>query len=176
MKHATLLVLLILFSFLPACAEPANAPPGPPEIPNGRVPIEGLLSGGQPTPEQLEQAARAGYRTVINLRDPAEGGFEWEEETATRLGMRYVNIPIAGSAALTRENVVRFDAALGEALAEGPVLLHCASGNRDGALLALREAWLKGGEPEKAIALGKAAGLTRLEGEVRKILEAAAPR
>lgn len=159
-----------------AGAESANAPTGTPEIPNGRVPIEGLLSGGQPTPEHLEQAARAGYRTVINLRDPAEGGFEWEEETTTRLGMRYVNLPVSGVAGLTRENVERLDAALSEALARGPVLLHCGSGNRNGALLALREAWLRGADPEKAIELGKAAGLTRLEPEVRKILEAPTPR
>ncbi len=165
----------LLFAVSLACAEGAKAPAGTPEIPNGRVPIEGLLSGGQPTPEHLEQAARAGYKTVINLRDPAEGGFEWEEETTTRLGMRYVNLPVAGVSGLTRENVERLDAALGEALAEGPVLLHCGSGNRNGALLALREAWLRGADPEKAIELGKAAGLTRLEGEVREILEAPQP-
>jgi uncharacterized protein (TIGR01244 family) len=172
MKRATVFFLVLAcVSFLPACAAPAEAPPGTPDIPNARVPMEGLLSGGQPTQEHLEQAARAGYKTVINLRDPSEGGFEWEEETASRLNMRYVNLPIAGASGLTRENVERFDAALEAGLAEGPVLLHCSSGNRDGALLALREAWLEGADPEKAIALGKAAGLTRLEGEVRKLLE-----
>jgi uncharacterized protein (TIGR01244 family) len=166
----TLLLAVVLASSLSALAEPPKAPPGTPAIPNGRVPIDNLLSGGQPTPEHLEQAARAGYRTVINLRDPSEPGFAWEEEKARALGMRYVALPVAGAGDLTRAKVEQLDTALGAALREGPVLLHCGSGNRNGALLALRAAWLQGLEPEEAIALGKAAGLTRLEPAVRDLL------
>jgi hypothetical protein len=49
-------------------------------------------------------------------------------------------------------------------------VIACASGNRVGALLALREFWLEDAEPEAALALGKAAGLTRLEPSVRLLL------
>ena len=139
-------------------------------IRNARVPLDGVLSGGQPTLEQIEAAAASGFATVINLRTPKEPGFEWEPEAVERSGIRYVHIPVDGASGLTRENVERIDAALRAALAEGPVLLHCASGNRIGAALALRAAWLEGAEPEAALKLGLAAGLTRLEPHIRKTL------
>ena len=139
-------------------------------IPAARIPMDGVLSGGQPTPEQVEAAAAAGFRTVINLRIDAEKGFEWEAETVERLEMRYISIPVAGGKGLTRETVERLDAALVEAAAEGPVLLHCASGNRIGAILALRAAWLHGVDAEAALRLGLANGMTRLEPTIRELL------
>jgi protein tyrosine phosphatase (PTP) superfamily phosphohydrolase (DUF442 family) len=87
--------------------------------------------------------------------------------------LRYVELPIAGASDLTRENVERLDRALRDALPAGPVLLHCASGNRVGALLALRETWLRGAEPEAALALGRAAGLAGLEAKTRELMTAA---
>jgi uncharacterized protein (TIGR01244 family) len=139
-------------------------------IPNARIPADGVLSGGQPTREQLLAAGRAGFRTVINLRLEAEPGFEWEPETVKASAMRYVHIPVAGAEGLTRENVERVDAALREALAAGPTILHCASGNRIGAVLALREAWLRGASPDAALKVGLAAGLTGLEPRTRELL------
>jgi protein tyrosine phosphatase (PTP) superfamily phosphohydrolase (DUF442 family) len=84
--------------------------------------------------------------------------------------MSYVRIPVAGAADLTRINVELLDTALRVAEPAGRVLLHCVSGNRVGALLALRENWLYGASPEDALALGRAAGLTSLEPETRKLL------
>jgi len=140
-------------------------------LPGFRMPLPGLHTGGQPNREQFEAAARAGLRTVINLRADGEAGFEWERAAAQAAGVRYVHIPVAGAAALTRENVERLDAALHEALAEGPALLHCASGNRVGALLALREGWLRGADADAALRLGSQAGLTGLVPAVRAALE-----
>src|SRR5690606_38327465 len=53
---------------------------------------------------------------------------------------------------------------------EGPALVHCASGNRVGALAALRAAWLQGADEEAAIAEGRRWGLRSLETEVRSSL------
>ena len=139
-------------------------------IKNARIPITGVLSGGQPTPEQIEDAARAGFHTVINLRTDEEPGFEWERETVEGLGMRYVQIPVTGASGLTRENVERIDAALSEALEAGSVLLHCGSGNRIGAVLALREAWLRDADAGAALDHGLASGLTKLEPATRELL------
>ena len=46
---------------------------------------------------------------------------------------------------------------------DGEVLLHCASGNRVGALLALAAVQVDGASPEAALTLGRAAGLKSLE-------------
>jgi uncharacterized protein (TIGR01244 family) len=139
-------------------------------LPNARVPIAGVLSGGQPTQEQVAAAGAAGCKTVINLRPETEPGFAWEPEAVRAAGMAYVSIPVAGAAGLTRENVARFDAALEEATARGPVILHCSSGNRAGALLALRAAWLEGKDPATALEYGRASGLTGLEPAVTSLL------
>jgi uncharacterized protein (TIGR01244 family) len=170
---ATLLLAAAVASCAARGADSAAQPSGGSPLValrNARVPLDGVLSGGQPTREQIEAAAKAGYRTVINLRTPEESGFEWEAEAVERLGMRYVSIPVAGSEGLTRENVERIDAALVAAAEQGPVLLHCASGNRIGAVLALRQAWIQGVEPEAALKFGRASGMTGLAGTTRELL------
>jgi len=144
-------------------------------IKNARIPMNGVLSGGQPTPEQIEAAARAGYRTVINLRGEKESGFEWEPQTVEELGMKYEHLPVTGKDSLTHERIERIDAVLTAALQEGPVLLHCASGNRIGAVLALRAAWVEDMDPEEALAYGRASGMTRTEGVTRELLGLAEP-
>ena len=72
--------------------------------------------------------------------------------------MHYVSIPVGGAEDITFETA----AVLGQALSEadGPVLLHCVSGNRAAAVLALRESQ-NGADSEAALALGLEAGLTR---------------
>jgi uncharacterized protein (TIGR01244 family) len=158
-----------------ATSDQSPATPGPLlAIPNARVPMDGVLSGGQPSEEQIEAAARTGIRTVINLRTDREPGFEWERDAVERLGMRYVHIPVAGAGGLTRDNVEAVDRALKDARAAGPTLLHCGSGNRVGAMLALRRAWLEDAAPGEALAYGQAGGLTGLEPAVRELLDLAA--
>ena len=49
----------------------------------------------------------------------------------------------------------------------GPVLLHWGSGNRVGAILALRHS-LSGADDEEAFSYGRSAGLTGLEPVVRE--------
>lgn len=166
-KRTRSLLIATLLSFGAAlAASPAPLLP----IRNATMPSAGLLSAGQPTPEQIATAAAAGYKTVINLRAASETGFEWEPQAVRASGMSYVSIPVPGAAGLTRENVVRLDAALKSAEAQGPVLLHCASANRTGALLALRAAWLEGVDPAAALEFGRAAGMTGLEPTVSGLL------
>ena len=139
---------------------------------NPRFPQEGVLSGGQPTPEQLQAASEAGFETVINIRVPGEPGTDTEQELVESLGMTYVSLPVQGAAGMTEENA----RALAEALAEAeqPVLLHCGSGNRIGGLFALMAFHLDDKTIDEALAFGKEAGLTRLEPIVREQLESAA--
>jgi uncharacterized protein (TIGR01244 family) len=136
-------------------------------------PTEGLYTSGQPTAEQLQQASAAGITTVIDLRQPSEDRDFDETATATRLGLRYVRIPVAGAAGLTPANVQALQTALAQA--NGPVLLHCASGNRVGALLALMKAQ-QGAAVEEALQFGRNAGMTSLEAHTRALLEQDATR
>lgn len=155
-----------------AAARPGEAAPAAETfgIINGLVPLEGVLVGGQPTPEQIEQLAAAGYRTVINMRTIGEPGYEWEPEKVMELGMVYTQIPIRGAEGLTEFNIDQLAKALyaEDAL---PALVHCASGNRVGAALALKAAWIDGASAEEAIQLGVDAGMTRLHDTVAEMLK-----
>lgn len=141
-----------------------------PEIPNARQPAPGLLIGGQPEQSDLRAAREAGVRTVVNLR--GEGEFtQWDEAAlAEELGMDYVHIPIASPDDLDAEAVSALDRALSES-GDEPTLVHCASGNRVGALFALRAAFLHEHSDEEAMRIGREHGLTSLEPVVREILE-----
>ena len=138
-------------------------------IRNARLPLPDVLTGGQPTPEQIDEAAGAGYRTIVNTRSSAEEGFEWEADRVADAGMRYVFIETPGADGLTRENVERLAELLADPEAR-PMMIHCGSGNRVGALLALKAAWVDGQDDEAALQVGLDAGLTRLEEATRHLL------
>lgn len=141
------------------------------DVINARRPSPALITGGQPSPAQLRAAAQAGVQHVINLRPASEdAGFD-EDAEAVALALNYTRIPVAGAQDLTREKVEALDRALAAAGA-APTLVHCASGNRVGALMALRAAWLKGCSIEQALDIGRAHGLTTMEPQIRAILSA----
>jgi len=139
------------------------------EIRNARTPLPGVLSGGQVTQEQLAEAAAGGYRTVVSLRMPEELQ-EWDEPSAVEeLGMRFVSLPIPGAEGINRENAEKLAAILDDQELR-PMVLHCGSGNRIGALFALIAFHLEGKDAETALKVGQEAGLTRLEPVVREKL------
>ncbi len=128
------------------------------EINNFRTPEATVISSGQPTVPQLGIAARAGVRHVINLRTEAEEVSFNESDVVGSLGMEYHSIPIAGGAGVTAENAATL-AALLERLDGQPVLVHCATGNRVGALMALT-AQAEGASVNEALVEGARWGLT----------------
>jgi uncharacterized protein (TIGR01244 family) len=140
------------------------------EIKNAKRPFPGILTGGQPTQAQLEMAKEKGFKTIVNLRMVGENK-DWDEaKLVESLGMKYVSIPVAGATGLTRQNSEAVIAALEDA-GEYPVMVHCASGNRVGALFAL-DANIRAKLPkEDALAIGRKAGMTRLEADVIKKLK-----
>jgi uncharacterized protein (TIGR01244 family) len=137
-------------------------------LPNGKEPLPGVITGGQPSREQLEALAAAGYRTLVNLRTEREEMPVAPADVAM-LGMRYVHIPVAGAADLTAAKAAELAALLADPEAR-PMAIHCASGNRVGALLAVEAATVEAREPEEALELGRAAGLGGLEPAVREVL------
>lgn len=140
-----------------------------PDFPNRKDPVHGITTAGQPSAQQLASAAAAGYKTVIDLRGAGEDRGMDEKATVERLGMKYVNLPVLHAAGVTYANAAALDDLL--AKLDGPVLLHCATGNRAGALLALR-AKLHGASNDDALALGVAGGVTGLKKTVQAKLAA----
>ena len=133
----------------------------------------GLYASGQPSPDDLARLAAEGVRTVINLRAPSEPVAFDEALETERLGLRYERIPIAGADDVTTDNVARFSRVLERARADGSVLIHCASGNRVGALVALDHGITRHGLRDDALVLGRAAGMTSLEPLVVRLLDRA---
>lgn len=125
------------------------------------------VSTDQPDRDVLVAAAEAGYAAVVDLRTAGEDRGIDEPGTVESLGMRYVSLPIGPPSDVTFENARELDRIL--AGIDGPVLLHCQSGNRVGALFALR-ASEKGAGNAAALEAGREAGLTRYEPAVRDAL------
>lgn len=123
----------------------------------------GRYASGAPSPADLAALAEAGVRTVISLRTAIEAPDDPTSEITAALGMRYVRLPIAGPADLDEPTIRRFGELLDDACAKGGVLVHCATANRVGALVALDAALNNGLAPDAALALGRTAGLTGLE-------------
>ena len=116
-----------------------------------------LYIAGQPDAAGLAAARDAGVGVVINLRDPSE--HDWNEAAAAeRLGLEYHNVPVSGRA-LSRDAMERIHAIVQENPDE-EILLHCTSGNRAAAWLAIHLVENEGMDPEDALAIGRETGLT----------------
>jgi uncharacterized protein (TIGR01244 family) len=139
------------------------------DLPNRKDPLPGITTAGQPSADAIAAAAKAGVKTVIDLRGANEDRGMDEKATVEKLGMSYVTLPVEGANGVTFGNAKTLDQLLKDA--PGPVLIHCASGNRVGALLALR-AEMNGTKADDALALGVASGLTGLKPAVQQKLAA----
>ncbi len=133
---------------------------------NNRLePADGITAAGQPNEANLRELSETGFAAVIDLRTDSENRGIDEQNIVQSLGMDYIALPIAGRGALNFENAKELDRILGKY--DGPVLVHCGSGNRVGALFALREK-MNGAAEEDALAFGRSAGMTSLEDTVKK--------
>jgi len=169
------ILLTAVCGLLVACGDNAEVASEPPlkvdlnlVVADGSVtPSGGMTTSGQPDEAALRVFAGSGYAAVIDLRLPEEDRGIDEKAVVEDLGMNYVSLPI-GRDDLTFEKA----AALDELLAsyDDPVLLHCRSGGRVGALLALR-ASANGADDDAAIEAGRRGGLPpAMDDRVREAL------
>ena len=131
------------------------------------TPVNGISAAGQPNKDAFKVFAKEGYTTVIDLRMDNEDRGLNEPKVIAELGMNYISLPI-GRDGITFKNAKILSAHIDQA--DGPVLLHCGSSNRVGAMLTLSEI-LAGADQEDALAFGRSAGLKSLEDQVIKVLE-----
>lgn len=112
-----------------------------------------------PTAERVEELAREGFRSVVNLRAPGEQNEVLspteEGRVARRHGLEYISIPVSpqdmneATAELFEREVSRLP---------GPVAIHCASGKRAGLFTFLHLARTEGLSGEAAAAKAEAMG------------------
>ena len=129
-------------------------------------PVDGVTTAGQPDEAGFKVFADNGYAAVIDLRTAGEDRGLEEATVVESLGMDYINLPIG------RDGITFANASALQALIQaydGPVLVHCASANRVGALFALSE-FAESEDGEAALEAGRAAGLTGMEPVVKKVL------
>lgn len=177
--------LAIATALLAACAAPpvqTGTTPAPTEA-NAVTPLAGvigipihqarenLLTSGQPATSDWAPLAAQGIKTVINLRPESEMQGRDEATEVRAAGMRYIEIPVANADAVNADNARTLHAALSVAYKDGPVLLHCASANRAGGLLALAMVTEHGMSLDDALAVGRKAGMKSTENAVRKVVE-----
>lgn len=170
-------ILLTIIGYLlalPACAGNVDvAPASPLKVDLNKVvetgvvrPVDGITAAGQPDEAALTVFANNGYVAVLDLRTEGEDRGLDEKAVVEGLGMDYVSLPIDRDG-ISFKNATALDELIDSH--EGPVLVHCASSNRVGALLALR-ASIDGADDVVALKIGKAGGLRSLEGRVREVL------
>ena len=125
--------------------------------------------GGRLTDDGVARAKAAGFKTLIDLRQPNESGVAEEKAAAEALGLRYISIPMPREAEDIPDILPKLIKRL-ETAGDYPILLHCASGNRAGAAWALYRAE-RGVPPIIAIGEGRAAGMKSRESVVRELLD-----
>lgn len=178
MRNSTLsrvFLLVLSVSLLAACSPQSEQQPLDREavlqsqIKNLKTPAANTLSSGQPTEEQLRILAQAGVKHIVNLRTASEQ--DWDEAAFVKsLGMEYHSIPVARTGGITSANAQSLSQLLERI--DQPALVHCGSGNRVGALMAVSAAQSRGLDIDAAVAEGQRWGLTGLESTVREVLAA----
>jgi uncharacterized protein (TIGR01244 family) len=114
-----------------------------------QIAVSGLIGNGG-----AQALASHGFKTVIDLRTATEGTAD-EKALIDLNGMNYINIPMT-VAGISEEQLDAFTKAI--ETAQTPVLIHCGSGNRAGAMWASYQI-SKGVDPEVALEAGRKAGM-----------------
>ena len=127
-----------------------------------------LITGGQPTAEQLAAFQKSGGAVVLDIRDPMEPRPMNEPATAKSLGLEYVNVPVV-SGELSAAQIDKIRDVL-KANREKQILFHCASANRVGGALVAYFMLDLGMEEEEATELAMRVGL-RNAGYLQTALE-----
>jgi protein tyrosine phosphatase (PTP) superfamily phosphohydrolase (DUF442 family) len=95
--------------------------------------LPNVVTGGQPTADQLRALKDAGGGIVLDLRDPMESRPVDEPGLVRQLGMEYVNVPVR--AGTLDDSILERILAVLRSAGERTVFVHCGSGNRVGGAL-----------------------------------------
>ena len=104
---------------------------------NQHLVADGLWRSNQPGPIRVAALARAGIKTIVNLRGPRnDGGWQLEAEACATAGITLLDFAARSRAAPSKEML--YEARDLFAVLEMPALIHCKSGaDRAGLMSAL---------------------------------------
>ncbi|WP_413163691.1 beta-lactamase hydrolase domain-containing protein [Capilliphycus salinus ALCB114379] len=115
-----------------------------------------VVATNQVTSAQLQQAAKEGFKSVLNLRSPQEEGFLTDEQQqAENAGLQYVNIPVQPDKMTDQlaDQIIQQIDQLSK-----PALIHCKSGLRSGAMALMYVAIQEGMSADAAMEKGQEMG------------------
>jgi len=169
-----ILAIAVIGLAIPVFAQDADPLAGNDGIPNYYRLRDDISTAGQPTDEALEDVKKAGFKAVLNLRTEEEGSLE-EKPKVEALGMEYYNIQLGRGHGFSPAVLEQFK----EILDDGdnrPLLIHCASSNRVGALWYVHQVLDNGEDEDEALAEGKKAGLKGFEERAKAYVSANKPQ
>jgi uncharacterized protein (TIGR01244 family) len=119
-----------------------------------------VACGGATTPEAVPEIKKLGFKSIINLRQPTETGANIEAEAAAAktAGINFYNIPFNGGSPDPKVA----DQFLSTITAPGnePAYIHCAAGNRAGAMWMIKRLVVDKWDTDRAFQEATALGLT----------------
>lgn len=120
---------------------------------------DSFATAGQPKETAFAKLSASGFRSVLNLRTDAEGiDLAREREMAEKAHLKYINVPVAPPS-ISDETVNAFIAAV-EDKSNHPMLIHCGTANRVGAMMMIYRVLKQGWPEEKAMEEAARIGLT----------------
>ncbi len=130
-------------------------------LPFGASVLDGVLTAGQPEEAHFVALGALGCRTVVDLRGPHEPRPCDEPTCVQANGMEYVSIPITPQT-LGDETFADFRSMMRDA-SKRPLLVHCATSDRVGALLLPYLILDQGHDLDRALELATKAGLRSMQ-------------
>lgn len=119
-----------------------------------------IACAGATDASAIPEIAKAGYKSIVNLRLASEPGANIDEgrAAAAKAGMHYIHLPF--EVARPDESVIdRFIAAVTDTGSQ-PVFVHCGSANRVAGLWMIKRAVVDGWDSAKAESEARAIGLS----------------
>ncbi len=160
--HPTLAAIVLIaaaFGVRPASAQQVTKPTVPGAANFAKLETT-VACGGATTPEAVPEIKKMGYKSIINLRLPTEAGANVDAEAAAAkaAGINFYSIPFSGQSPDPKVA----DKFLETITAAGnePAYIHCAAGNRAGAMWMIKRLAIDHWETERAYTEAAALGLT----------------
>ena len=123
--------------------------------------LPNLVTGGQPTAEQLEALGQVQGSIVLDLRDPMEARPVDEANLSRQIGLEYVNVPVRAGA--LDDSLLERVLGILRSAGDRTVFVHCGSGNRVGGALLPYLILDQGMEEEDAVEQAMRVGLRSAE-------------